>query len=238
MKTLPKNRAHLARLARRRVAKPHVKVPAFPNATYDIVYADPPWFYYGSQTKDAAAAKHYPLMSQDELAALPLRSIMSKRAALFVWATGPRLDFAIDVIGRWGLYYRGVAYVWVKTNRRGDVIRGQGIPPTFTKPTTEFVLAATTMPTGRPFPLLDLAQGQVILEPRSAHSRKPAVFRRLIVDLCGDRPRVELFAREMIDGWDVWGPESGKFGSALTLGAANDSRRGRQRRRRRGLRID
>jgi N6-adenosine-specific RNA methylase IME4 len=136
---------------------------------------------------------------------------MNKRAALFLWSTGPRLDFAIDLIERWGLFYRGVAYVWVKTNRRNQIIRGQGVPPTFTKPTTEFVLAATTMPTGRPFPILDLSQGQVVMENRREHSQKPATIRRLIEELCGKRPRIELFAREAADGWDAWGAEVGKL---------------------------
>ncbi len=206
-----KNLVHLSRLAHRRVADRHAELPPFPVRTYDIVYADPPWFYYGSQIKDAAAAKHYPLMGQDELAALPVRSIMTRRAALFLWSTGPRLNFALELIERWGLHYRGVAYVWVKTNRRGEPIRGQGVPPTFTKPTTEFVLAATTMPTGRPFSILDLAQGQVVMEPRAEHSRKPAVFRRHIEALCGPRSRIELFAREFARGWDTWGAEIGKF---------------------------
>ena len=190
-----KNQAHLRRLRRRSAADRHEALPPFPTKTYDIVYADPPWFYYGSQIKDAAAAKHYPLMKQEELAKLPVRSIMNKRAALFLW----------------GLYYRGVAYVWVKTNGKGEPIRGQGVPPTFTKPTTEFVLAATTMATGRPFSILDLGQGQVVMEPRSQHSRKPGVFRQRIEQLCGTRTRIELFARESARGWDAWGAEAGKL---------------------------
>ncbi|HZV77565.1 MAG TPA: MT-A70 family methyltransferase [Candidatus Babeliales bacterium] len=206
-----KNQAHLRRIARRKPAQPHDELPPFPARRYDIVYADPPWYYYGSQVKDAAAAKHYPLMSQDELARLPVRSIMNKRAALFLWSTGPRLNFAIDLIESWGLHYRGVAYVWVKTNRLGKAIRGQGVPPTFTKPTTEFVLVASTMPTGRPFPILDLAQAQVVMEPRAQHSRKPSVFRKRIEELCGRRSRIELFARESASGWDHWGAEAGKL---------------------------
>jgi N6-adenosine-specific RNA methylase IME4 len=202
-----KSQAHLRRLARRRPARLHEDLPPFPTRTYDIVYADPPWFYYGSQIKDAAAAKHYPLMDQAELAKLPLRSIMNKRAVLFLWSTGPRLNFAINLIEAWGLHYRGVAYVWVKTNSRGEPIRGQGVPPTFTKPTTEFLLAATTMPTGRPFPILDLGQGQVVMERRREHSRKPAIFRRLIEELCGRRSRIELFARDCAKEWDAWGAE-------------------------------
>lgn len=206
-----KNRIHLKRLSRRSAARAHEQLPPFPLEAYDIVYADPPWFYYGSRTKDAAAGKHYPLMDQEALMKLPVRSIMSKRAVLFLWATGPRLNFAVELIERWGLHYRGVAYVWVKVNRRGEVIRGQGVTPTFTKPTTEFILAATTMPTGRPFPLQDLAQGQVVMEPRAEHSRKPAVFRKLITQLCGERSRIELFARSRTSGWESWGPEIERF---------------------------
>ncbi|MGA8099826.1 MAG: MT-A70 family methyltransferase [Candidatus Cybelea sp.] len=202
-----KNQEHLRRLARRRPAGKHEDLPPFPIRTYDIVYADPPWFYYGSQIKDAAAAKHYPLMDQAELAELPVRSIMNKRAVLFLWSTGPRLNFAVNLIEAWGLHYRGVAYVWVKTNSKGEPIRGQGVPPTFTKPTTEFLLAATTMPTGRPFPILDLGQGQVVMQPRREHSRKPAIFRRLIEELCGRRSRIELFARDSATDWDAWGAE-------------------------------
>ncbi len=207
----PKNQLQLRRLARRSVAERHDTLPPFPAKRYDIVYADPPWFYYGSQIKDAAAAKHYPSMTQEALAQLPVRSIMNERAALFLWSTGPRLDFAIDLIGRWDLFYRGVAYVWVKTNRRNEIIRGQGVPPTFTKPTTEFVLAATTTPTGRPFPILDLSQGQVVMACRREHSQKPASIRELIENLCGARSRIELFARESAAGWDAWGAELGKL---------------------------
>lgn len=204
------DRAHDRRIARRRAAKPHLQVAPLPDKRYDIAYVDPPWYYYGSPVKDAAAGKHYPMMSLEELAAIDLRAILSKRAAVFIWATCPRLNFAFKLMDAWKLHYRGVAYVWVKVNRRGEIIVGQGIPPTFTKPTSELLLVATTNPTGRPFPILDLAQPQVVLHPRGAHSEKPAVFRDLIEGLCGRRPRIELFARTRAAGWDVWGAESAR----------------------------
>ncbi len=206
-----KNVRHRARLARRAPAPLPATIPPLPAGSFEIVYADPPWHYYGSAIKDAAAAKHYPLMSQGDLARLPVRDIMAKRAALFMWATGPRLDHALALLEEWNLYFRGVAYVWVKTNRAGKIIAGQGVPPTFTKPTTEFVLAATTMPRGRAFPLLDLAQAQVVLHPRAEHSRKPAIFRSMIERLCGNRSRIELFARESAAGWASWGLEPDRF---------------------------
>jgi N6-adenosine-specific RNA methylase IME4 len=199
--------AHARRLERRRAARPHLVLPPLPAKRYDIAYVDPPWFYYGSPVKDAAAAKHYPLMSLDELGAIDVRRMLNKRAAVFLWATCPRLNFALKLIDAWDLHYRGVAYVWVKVNKRGEIIAGQGIVPTFTKPTSELLLVATTNPTGRPFPIRDLAQPQVVLHARGAHSEKPAVFRTLIEGLCGQRPRIELFARSRASGWDVWGAE-------------------------------
>lgn len=175
---------------------------------YQLVLADPPWPHYGDPNKNAAAGKHYPLMSLDKIKALPIRSLMAANAALFLWATGPRLHFAIEAINAWGLYYRGVVYVWVKTRKDGKIIAGQGIPPTFTKPTTEFVLGATTRPRGRPFGLRSMNQQQVVLEPRGRHSAKPPIFRRLITELCAATYRVELFARgKKVVGWDAWGTE-------------------------------
>jgi N6-adenosine-specific RNA methylase IME4 len=207
----PKNIAQLERLSKRSVAQPHTFLPPLPDARYDIVYLDPPWYYYGSPVKDAAAAKHYPLMTVEQLAQIDVRSILAKSAVVFMWATCPRLDFALKLLEAWGLHYRGVTYVWVKTNSEGGIIAGQGVPPTFTKPTTELLLAATTKPTGRPFPILDLAQSQVVLNRRGVHSEKPAVFRQRIEELCGDRPRIELFARSRAPGWDSWGAEVGKL---------------------------
>lgn len=39
------------------------------------------------------------------------------------------------------------------------------------------------------------------------HSKKPSEIRDRIVELCGDVPRIELFAREKVDGWDCIGNE-------------------------------
>ena len=48
---------------------------------------------------------------------------------------------------------------------------------------------------------------QVIMSPRERHSKKPDEIRNRIVELFGDLPRIELFAREKTSGWDVWGNE-------------------------------
>ena len=48
---------------------------------------------------------------------------------------------------------------------------------------------------------------QLVVDIRREHSRKPDRFRDDIVNLCGDLPRIELFARQKTQGWDVWGNE-------------------------------
>ena len=37
------------------------------------------------------------------------------------------------------------------------------------------------------------------------HSKKPDEVRKRIIRLYGDLPRIELFARTKVHGWDVWG---------------------------------
>jgi len=48
---------------------------------------------------------------------------------------------------------------------------------------------------------------QLVVTPIEKHSKKPDCVRDMIVQLCGDIPRIELFARQETKGWDVWGNE-------------------------------
>ena len=54
---------------------------------------------------------------------------------------------------------------------------------------------------------VDAGVRQVILSHIEEHSKKPDEARERIVRLMGDLPRVELFARQSPEGWDVWGNE-------------------------------
>lgn len=46
------------------------------------------------------------------------------------------------------------------------------------------------------------------MSPIKQHSKKPDETRERIVALMGDVPRIELFARQKTEGWDVWGNEA------------------------------
>lgn len=48
---------------------------------------------------------------------------------------------------------------------------------------------------------------QLIEYPRSAHSQKPIEARLRIERMFGDLPRIELFSRRKVEGWNCWGNE-------------------------------
>ena len=54
---------------------------------------------------------------------------------------------------------------------------------------------------------IDKTISQILIQRRSQHSKKPEIIRELIVKLFGDCEKVELFARQKVDGWDAWGNE-------------------------------
>ena len=118
-----------------------------------------------------------------------------------MWATFPMLREALDVIEAWGFSYKTVAFNWVKQNRNGTgIFMGLG---NWTRSNSEICLLAT-----KGHPKRQAADiHQFIISPIEAHSKKPDETRDKIVALMGDRPRVELFARQTPPGWDVWGNE-------------------------------
>lgn len=100
-----------------------------------------------------------------------------------------------------GFSYRSVAFVWIKRNRRSySWFYGLGY---WTRGNAEICLLAIK---GHP-KRKSAGVHQLIVSPIERHSKKPDEARQKIVELMGDIPRVELFAREKKSGWDVWGNE-------------------------------
>ena len=118
-----------------------------------------------------------------------------------MWATFPMLKEALDVIEAWGFTYKTVAFNWVKQNKSGEgLFMGLG---NWTRSNSEICLLAVK---GKP-KRVSAGVRSVVLSPLQRHSQKPAEVRDKIVELMGDLPRIELFARETAPGWDAWGNE-------------------------------
>lgn len=178
--------------------KPSGPVIPLPNKTYSIIYADPAWKYGGGV---GCPENHYRTSSFTEMAAIPVQDIADQDCILFMWATYCKLEEALKLIKAWGFTYRTVAFTWVKLNKSSDsYFFGLG---GWTRANPEICLLATK---GHPKRLSPKVANLVISRLRE-HSRKPDEVRKRIVELMGDLPRIELFARHRFKGWDAWGDE-------------------------------
>lgn len=116
-----------------------------------------------------------------------------------MWATYPMLPEALKVIEAWGFKYKSIAFQWIKLNKKnGKPFYGLG---RWTRGNTEPCLLATK---GKP-KRISASVFQLIQQPLTRHSEKPQEARDKIVQLMGDLPRLELFAREKAEGWDAIG---------------------------------
>jgi len=167
---------------------------------YQIIYADPPWRYRNMGNIQAAVNVQYNTMAQKDIEKLSVPDLADDNCILFLWATFPKIQEALDTIRAWGFEYKTVGFVWIKKNKNGDNFFGVGW---YTKSNAEVCLIGVR---GRA-PKISNSISQIIETVREKHSKKPDIVRKKIVEFCGDIPRIELFAREKTDGWDVWGNE-------------------------------
>jgi N6-adenosine-specific RNA methylase IME4 len=182
---------------------------------FSILYVDPPWPYNNPQGDDAArGGKPYPEMSLASLHEMryAINQWAADDCALFLWGTWPKLKEALDLIDAWEFRYTTCAFVWVKLNPSGvGVYSGLGY---WTNGNTEYCLFAKR---GHPERVAKnvkqvVIEPEIIAAPRGRHSAKPDAVRDRIVELMGDIPRVELFARKRAPGWYAWGNEIGNPG--------------------------
>lgn len=170
---------------------------------YNIIYADPPWKYraYSKKGLGRSAESHYPTMSIEDICSLPIEKITDKDSILFMWVTFPTLKEALKVIEAWGFEYKTAGFVWIKQNKKTPTLFwGMGF---WTRANAELCIIATK---GHP-KRKSAGVHQVIMSRIEEHSKKPDETRKRIVELVGDLPRIELFARQQTDGWDCWGNE-------------------------------
>lgn len=180
------------------------------NKKYNIIYADPAWRYSDKRTGKGknnphgagGCEKHYQTMTTEEICNLPVKNIAEDNCMLFIWTTAPMIFEAEKVIKAWGFDYKTFGFVWVKTTNDGKKIRGDGIG-NYTIQNAEYCLIGLKGKYWRN----KTGIKQILCSPKRKHSQKPDETRQRIEQLCGDLPKIELFARQHADGWDCWGNE-------------------------------
>lgn len=180
---------------------------------YSVILADPPWTFADKSLHRGGAQRHYNCMTPRELWELNVMGIAARDAVLFMWCTHPIVARGTHtyVADGWGFELKTLAFDWVKVDGKNNPSWGMGH---WTRSNSEPCYIGIR---GNP-ERVSAAVHQIIMEPdtadtliapRGRHSEKPSIVRDRIVELCGDVPRIELFARGAVpEGWDLWGNEA------------------------------
>lgn len=167
---------------------------------YNLIYADPPWTYKDkAQSGERGASFKYNLMTVEQLCNLNVSDITADDCLLAMWWVPPMPIEALTVVSAWGFEFKTMkGFTWHKVTKHGKSHFGMG---NYTRANTEDCLFAKK---GKP-KRQSASVRQFINAPRREHSRKPDEARDSLVELMGEVPRIELFARQKFEGWDVWG---------------------------------
>ena len=170
-----------------------------PPTLYKTLYIDPPWPESGGGRIRRGADRHYQLMTVKQIKALPVASLADPEGChLYLWTTNNYLPASLECVTAWGFEYV-TCITWLKDRiGLGQYYRGL----------TEHCLFATTKKR-LPYKTQDGKRCQGVTgfaEPKREHSVKPVKMREMI-ERVSYAPRLELFARREVPGWDCWGNE-------------------------------
>ena len=171
---------------------------AFPTGKYRTAVIDPPWplKFIDRKVRPSQTEMPYKTMSIDEIKALPLPSILAEHAFVFLWTTQMFLLDALEILQwSWSLKY-AFTMCWHKP---------AGFTP-FNRPmfNAEFILVGRR---GSPQLLGNNDFSVCFNAPARGHSVKPAEFYNTLARVT-EPPRIDLFSRRLIPGFDVWGDEA------------------------------
>jgi len=155
---------------------------------FKVIYADPPWKYSNQATR-ASTDNHYKTMSVEEICALPIEQLADAECHLHLWTTNAFLRESFRVIEAWGFEYKS-CFVWVKPK--------MGIG-NYWRVSHEFLMLGVR----GSLSFLDHSKMSWAEMPRDQHSKKPFAIRKTI-EVVSPTPRLELFAREISEGWTCW----------------------------------
>lgn len=172
---------------------------------YQIIYADPPWIIRKGgkksvRPKSSGEALDYPVITTEEISKHLLWATENseENAVFFLWTIDKYLHEAeqmMRLLG-WKLHAR---MIWNKVT---------GIPAAFTiRYGHEYLLYYYK---GKLIPVAKDERGKihsVFTEQVKKHSQKPEIAYQIIQRLYPNGERLEMYARNKREGWDVWGNE-------------------------------
>ena len=179
---------------------------------FQTVYADPPWQFTNRTGKIAPENKkneRYPTMTLEEIKNLPISEITEDYAHLYLWVPNALLPEGLEVLSAWGFTYK-TNLIWEKIRKDGFP-DGRGVGFYFRNVTEILLFGVKTPKKSKSFRTLQPGRSQVnlIRTIKREHSRKPDEFVS-IIESCSPGPYIELFARGIRPGWEMWGNQADK----------------------------
>ena len=131
-------------------------------------------------------------MNLEDIKYLPINNLADNNAHLYLWCPNGMLPKGLEVMESWGFIFKTII-TWVKHRSIfGYYFKGQ----------SEQLLFGVK---GK-LPPQDRKQVTIINGKVRNHSKKPDE-QYPIIELVSPAPRIELFARQKVKGWDAWGNE-------------------------------
>lgn len=181
----------------------------------DPAWREEPW------SRDTGLGKspdiHYETLTVEQMLEIPVQDWLAKDAYVAMWVKDNMFPHAFALAAGWELEYVTVLFRWMKTGESRDQLALFPVEP----PTTKFGMGRHTrgggceecwlFKRGRGLPVLRHDIRREFFAERREHSRKPDEVAGWLVDLYGDVPRLEMFARTRRIGWSVFGNQIDKF---------------------------
>ena len=181
---------------------------------FALLEVDPCWSYSDKKIR-GGAEHHYGTMSLAELIALPVEDLAAPDAALFMWATWPTLPDAFALMKAWGFTYKNCGLLWAKVNKVADQTQFVGLGHWTRGNTEPCLLGVRGRPERASKAVQQLIMGEeLVVAPVGEHSAKPVEAKNRMVQLMGDVPAIELFARSRDPRFESWGNQ---VDSTITL---------------------
>ena len=166
---------------------------------YQIILIDPPWpiKLISRRVRPYQLDMPYNTMTIKQIKELSVNKLANTNGChLFLWTTHKYLPYCFDICDLWGFKYNCLL-TWDK---------GKGFTPMGFMWSTEFCVYAQLK--NKWIKHNRVGMKTLIREKPREHSAKPRYMHSFIEQACGDLPRVELFSRTVVPGWDRWGDET------------------------------
>ncbi len=183
------------------------------EGAYGLILADPPWTFATHSERRQTKAAPYAVMSRYDLLTLPVHRLAAPNCALVMWTTPTHLPQGIELMKRWGFDYKTCGS-WGK--------RTKGWTPECDDPKWAFGTGYWWRCASEPYiagargapRIMSRSERNFIEAATREHSRKPEELHDVLERMFPGVRKIELFARARREGWDAFGNETGKFGSA------------------------